>query len=333
MKSLWRIYAILMYAYPREFRAQFGGEMQQVFRDRCQAVAQEGDFARLLRFLGVSLKDWLATSFRERFGMSGTGLERPPSSPEAGGNPAATGSIVPIGFRGSGAVRHPVVMWLLAVFIALFASTTMVRAYVIPTGSMERDLRIGDHVLVDKLHSKAGDIQRGDMIAFLYPEDTRQTYVKRVIGLPGDRIRLSGRQVIRNGRRLIEPYAEHVASSTDTYRDNFPNGAASYTTAGGRDMFAGHITNGEVVVPADSFFVLGDNRDNSFDSRYWGFVPRENVVGKPWIVYWSYDAPTEELAGWNRKYVADLAQHLFTKTRWSRTLLVLHSLPAQEEAP
>lgn len=209
----------------------------------------------------------------------------------------------------------------------------MVRAYVISARSMEGSLRIGDHVLADRLHSKVGDVERGDMITFLYPEDTRRIYVKRVIGLPGDRIRLTGKQVIRNGHRLVEPYTQHLASSIDSYRDNFPTEAASYASARGRDMFARHITNGEVIVPAGSFFVLGDNRDISFDSRYWGFVPREDVAGKPWIVFWSYDAPAGELAGWNRMYLADLARHFFTKTRWARTLLVLRSQPAQEVAP
>jgi signal peptidase I len=154
-----------------------------------------------------------------------------------------------------------------------------------------------------------------------------------VIGLPGDRIRLIGKQVIRNGRRLVEPYAEHVTSSIDAYRDNFPAGDVSSASARGRDMLAHNVTGSEVVIPPDSFFVLGDNRAISFDSRYWGFVPRENAVGKPWIVFWSYDAPTGELAGWNPTYVADLAQHFFTKTRWERTLLVLRSHPAQEVAP
>jgi signal peptidase I len=281
MKSLCRIYAVLLYAYPREFRARFGDEMQQVFRDRCRAVAQ--GHGHLLRFLLVSVKDWLTTVFKERFG----------------------------GFSFGAAVRRPAAIWMLTIFMCLFASTTMVRAYVISAGSMEGSLRIGDHVLADRLHSRVGDIERGDMITFLYPEDTRQTYVKRVIGVPGDRIRIVDKQVIRDGSRLVEPYAQHVSSSIDDHRDN----AA------------------EVIVPSDSFYVLGDNRDNSWDSRDWGFVPRENVVGKPWIVFWSYDAPPGELVGWNREYFADLAQHFFTRTRWARTLLVLHSQPAQEVEP
>jgi signal peptidase I len=307
---LCRVYAIALWAYPRAFRAQFGGEMQQVFRERCRAVARAHDLANLFRFLALSVKDWLTTSFRERFGH----------------NAGIKASL-------SAVARHPATIWMLAIFICFFASTTMVRAYVISAGSMEGTLRVGDHVLADRLHSKARDIQRGDMITFLYPEDTGQTYVKRVIGLPGDRIRLSGKQVIRNGHRLEEPYAQHVASSTDPYRDNFPVEAPSYISARGREMLARHVKNGEAIVPSDSFFVLGDNRDISSDSRYWGFVPRENVIGKPLIVFWSYDAPTDELVGWNRTYLADLAQHFFTKTRWARTLLVLRSQPAQEIQP
>jgi hypothetical protein len=146
----------------------------------------------------------------------------------------------------------------------------------------------------DRVHSKAGDIERGDMITFLYPRDTRQTFVKRVIGLPGG--------PHSNCRQAGDPQRTPLSRT-------------------------------EVIVPADSFYVLGDNRDISWDSRDWGFVPRTDVVGKPWIVFWSYDAPTNELAGWNRAHFADLSRHFFTKTRGERTLLVLHSQPAQEVKP
>jgi signal peptidase I len=319
MKFRWigplcRIYAILLYAYPRTFRAQFGGEMRQVFRDRCRALAQGRDFAELSRFLFLSAKDWLMTALRERFGEK---MEHP------SGARAHLRAVA----------RHPAVIWTLAIFMCLFASTTLVRAYVISAGSMEGSLRVGDHVLADRIHSKVGDIQRGDLITLLYPEDPRQTYVKRVIGLPGDRIRLKDKQVIRNGRRLVEPYAQHVDSSTNAYRDNFPGKPDVTLERGGVEMLENNVANGEVVVPPNSYFALGDNRDISWDSRYWGFVPRENIVGKPWIVFWSYEAPPGELVGWNRTYFADLAQHFFTKTRWSRTLLVLRSLPAQEVTP
>lgn len=304
MKLLCRIYSVMLYGYPHEFRAQFGREMQQVFRDRCRVVADMHDISHLLRFLASTVKDWVTTVFGERLG----------------------------GIRIGALARHPALLWKLAAFVCLLASTTVVRAYVIPTGSMEGSLRVGDHVLAERVHSKVGDIQRGDMITFLYPEDNRQTYVKRVIGMPGDRIRMSDKQVIRNGHRLVEPYAQNTSPLLDAYRDDFPTEAALTTSVHGQEMFAHNVRSGEAIVPPDSFFVLGDNRDISWDSRYWGFVRREDVIGKPWIVFWSYDAPTNELVGWNRTYFADLAQHFFTKTRWERTLLVLHSEPAQEVA-
>ena len=216
----------------------------------------------------------------------------------------------------------------------------MVQAYVIPTPSMEGNLRVGDHLLVDRVaYADPGpfrgvlpyhDVARGDSVVFLYPEDIRTTYVKRVIGIPGDRLHLSGKQVIRNGRALIEPYTRHVNGDHDPYRDDFPTAPGFYTTPRGRDMFASSVRDGELVVPPGHLFVMGDNRENSADSRYWGFVPREYVMGKPLVVYWSYYAPTNKLADWNAHHFLDLAQHFFSRTRWDRTLLVPHSRAAQE---
>jgi signal peptidase I len=151
-----------------------------------------------------------------------------------------------------------------------------------------------------------------------------------VIGLPGDRIRLVDKQVIRNGRALVEPYTQHVDTSIEPYRDRFPTRADSLTTPRGLDMFEHHVRGGEVTVPPDALFVMGDNRDNSADSRYWGFVPREYVVGKPLFVYWSYDAPTAELEHWNVRHVVDVMEHFVTKTRWERTFFVPRSQQAQE---
>jgi signal peptidase I len=139
------------------------------------------------------------------------------------------------------------------------------------------------------------------------------TLVKRVIGLPGDRIRLMDKQLIRNGQTLEEPYVRHISPAIDDYRDNFPTSAAL-------EKFARHVEGGEVVVPPASLFVLGDNRDNSLDSRYWGFVPSSYVVGKPLVIYWSFDAPTGDYLEWNARHLADVAPHFFTKTRWDRTL-------------
>jgi signal peptidase I len=153
--------------------------------------------------------------------------------------------------------------------------------------------------------------------------------VKRVIGIPGDRIHLENQQVIRNGQRLIEPYTRHIARWPDRYRDNFPQAASPGLPARALDMLKFHQRNGEIVVPEGSLFAMGDNREDSADSRYWGFVPRESVIGKPLVVYWSYDAPSEELMDWNVRHLVDVGLHFFNKTRWERTLLLPRSRAAE----
>jgi signal peptidase I len=313
--SFCRLYSVLLYAYPAEFRREYRRPMEQLFRDRCRDVVRGAGPLKLLRFAAHTVKDWLGTAVRERTA----------SVRKAVGKPAP---------------RSSVTEWAGTLLIYLFATTTLVQAYVIPTGSMEGNLMVGDHMLVDRMaYSDPGpvgrkllpyrEIERGDIIAFLFPEDIRQTYVKRVIGIPGDRIRLENGQVIRNGVRLLEPYTQHIATYPDAYRDNFPAFPPDRsTTPRGRAMFAGHVRNGEVIVPPGTLFALGDNRDNSLDSRYWGFVPREYVVGKPLLVYWSYDAPTADLQEWTVDHVVDVARHFFTKTRWRRMLLVPRSQDA-----
>jgi signal peptidase I len=328
-----RIYAALLYAYPREFRLQYGGAMQQLFRDRYRDIERSPGRLSWLRFSLNLAADWLGSAVRERIASVS---REAPSGKRLAQHARAIWSVgrkqTPRGFAAE---------WALTIILYLFATTTLVQAYVIPTGSMEGNLRIGDHMLLDRVaFANPGSLGRhllpyhdpkhGDIVAFLYPEDIRQTYVKRVIGLPGDRIRLVDKQVIRNGRRLMEPYAQHMDWPPDPYRDCFPIAPEAFTTPRGRDMFQHHVSNGEVTVPPDSLFVLGDNRENSADSRYWGFVPRSYVVGKPLIVYWSYDAPTADLEAWSLTHVLDVARHFFTKTRWERTLLVPRSHPAQE---
>jgi signal peptidase I len=266
---LCRIYAALLYAYPREFRARFGREMRQDFRDRCRAALAS---ANTLRFLGGIAKDWLHSSVTERIA--------------------------------SMRWKRTLAMAGLTVLVCLFVSTTFLQAFYVPSASMENSLLPGDYILVKK-RMHGADVRRGDLVTFRYHEDPSETFIKRVIGLPGDRIRLRDKQVIRNGEPLVEPYVIHSMSNVDTFRDNFPDDAGNGLTPHGRDMLAHHIANGEVTVPPGTMFVLGDNRDESLDSRYWGFVPLENVVGKPFLVYWSYDAPA-------------------TKTRWDRTLKPLH---------
>lgn len=309
-----RLYSVLLYAYPADFRKEYGRSMQQVFRDRCRDAAEGGGAVRLaLQMLG----DWFRTTVRERASAVWA----------AGRKPVR---------------RNSVAEWAGTLLIYLFATTTLVQAYVIPTGSMEGNLLIGDHIFVDRLaYADPGalgrhvlpyrDVAHGDIIAFLYPEDPRETYVKRVIGLPGDRIRMEHGQVVRNGRRLVERYTQHIAAAfPDPYRDDFPLRPGPYTTPRGRDMYEHHVRGGELIVPPGMIFALGDNRDNSADSRYWGFVPRSYVVGKPLVVYWSYEATTEDLRDWNMAHAVDLALHFFTKTRWKRMLLVPRSERAVE---
>jgi len=325
MRWLCRFYGALLYAYPREFRVEYGAALQQLFRDRCRDAARTPRRFAMLRFALDSATDWFFTALRES-AIPRVALER------ARAVWSTARRRQPRGF---------VSEWALTIILYLFATTTLVQAYVVPTGSMEGTLRIGDHMLVDRVaYANSGtvgrhvlpyrDPERGDIVAFLYPEDIRQTYVKRVIGLPGDRIRLVNKQVIRNGRRLIEPYTQHIDGPGDAYRDNFPAGPDLFTTPRGREMLREHVVNGEVVVPPDAFFAMGDNRDNSADSRYWGFVPRPYVVGKPLLVYWSFDAPTADLEGWSLDHVVDVALHFFSKTRWERTFLAPRAQPAQE---
>lgn len=230
--------------------------------------------------------------------------------------------------------------WTVTIILLLFGTTTLVQAFVIPTGSMEDTLLIGDHLLVDKLsYAPAGPIskfvlpynqvKRGDIIVFRYPIDIRQTFVKRIVGVPGDRIRLINKQLVLNGKSKDEPYVYHKTEYIDSYRDNFPSEPNVHVPEPAQDMLEKHVQAGDVVVPPGYYFAMGDNRDSSLDSRYWGFVPRENIIGKPLIIYWSYDAPTEALANptIGIDHIIDLIQHFPTKTRWRRTFRLIQGYP------
>jgi len=233
--------------------------------------------------------------------------------------------------------RGTIAEWTVTILLLLFLTTTLVQAYVIPTGSMEDTLLIGDHLLVDKMaFAPSGpvskyllpysDVQRGDIIVFRYPVDIRQTFVKRAIGIPGDRIRVVNKEVYRNGVKLNEPYKYNKSDYIDPYRDNFPGEPNVMVDRGAIDMLQNHVVNGEVVVPPNTVFAMGDNRDNSLDSRYWGFVPRENIIGKPLIIYWSYDAPTDQLQdpSIGLDHLLDVGKNFFSKTRWRRTFQLIH---------
>jgi signal peptidase I len=228
--------------------------------------------------------------------------------------------------------------WCVTILMLLFGTTTIVQAFVVPSGSMEGTLWTGDHLFVDKLvYAPAGPVsgrllpyqpvRRGDIIVFRYPLDLRQNYVKRVIGVPGDRIRIVNKRLWLNGKPMDEPYTRHVASYADSYRDYFPSTPSFDLPQRAQEMLERHARDGELLVPPGNYFALGDNRDNSEDSRYWGFVPRENIIGKPLIVWWSYDAPGERLADGNIRldHLADLARNFFAKTRWERTFRPIRS--------
>lgn len=239
--------------------------------------------------------------------------------------------------------RGVIAEWTVTIVLLLFGTTTLVQAFVIPTGSMENSLLIGDHLLVDKLaYSPHGgvskyllpytEVERGDIIVFRYPVDLSQTFVKRVIGIPGDRIRLKDKVLYLNGVPAEEPYVQHKTPYVDQYRDNFPGFPNLQVSQPARDMLENHVVNGEVVVPPNHYFAMGDNRDLSLDSRYWGFVPRENIIGKPLVIYWSYEAPTERLdSGISLEHVQDVVFHFFDKTRWTRTFNLIHAYPLEAQ--
>jgi signal peptidase I len=226
----------------------------------------------------------------------------------------------------------------------LFVTTFIAQQFVIPSGSMENTLLIGDHVLVDRtIFAPAGPLdvlvhhrepRRGDVIVFLKPnpEQPDLILVKRLIGLPGDRIHLHSGVVYLNGVPQNEPYAIQPGSAGglgyDQTRDEFPTYGpppSDLTTALWTDEFPSHVKDGDLVVPPGRFFAMGDNRTRSADSRFWGFVPRANLLGRPLFNYWSYRTTEEEMdadqANWGSKVKGffTTAIHIFDKTRWSRT--------------
>src|SRR5216684_1843685 len=178
--------------------------------------------------------------------------------------------------------RNFISEWAINILILLFGTTTLVQAFIVPTPSMDTTVKVGDHLLVDKLsYAPAGSVsrhflpytdpKRGDIIVFRWPIDINQNYVKRVIGVPGDHIRVVDKVVYLNGKALEEPYIQHISPGIEPYRDNFPAAPWGPVMDRGRAMLQHHVVNDEIVVPDESYFAMGDNRDNSLDSRYWGF--------------------------------------------------------------
>jgi signal peptidase I len=217
---------------------------------------------------------------------------------------------------------------VIAVILALFVRTFVFQAFKIPTGSMENNLLIGDHLLVNKFvlgPAPTGlervllpvrPVRRGDVVVFKYPEEPERDFIKRVIGLPGDTLEVRNKKVYINGKALEEPYV-HVLEPPSV-----PSGFHEVTSFDVREHY------GPVTVPDTQYFVMGDNRDNSQDSRYWGFLPRDYVKGRAMMVYWSYKADREDyqdtdLAGGIRGFLSTFV-HFFTRTRWDRMFHQIH---------
>jgi signal peptidase I len=230
---------------------------------------------------------------------------------------------------------------LTTVVIAIFVITFIVQAFQIPSESMENTLLIGDYLLVNKLHYGGGGVwdnlvpyqtvKRGDIIVFHYPVKPSQHFVKRVAGIPGDRIRMSKGTLYVNGSAAREPYVRHSSLVHDAFRDDFPRltfPVPDVTSAWWVQMHQ-LVEDGQLIVPEGCYFVLGDNRDESLDSRYWGFVPRENIIGTPWLIYWSVKNQQEEMplaatASDKLFHFVYAVTHLYQITRWDRTLRVVH---------
>jgi signal peptidase I len=239
----------------------------------------------------------------------------------------------------------------------LFIITFVVQAFEIPSSSMENTLLIGDHVFVNRITfapktSWVGpllpyrQVRRGDIVVFLHPDphDAGLYVVKRIMGVPGDRIHLRNGVVYRNGEALKEPYVLTDPEPADqgeegffdagrqsrAYRNNFP--AVPPSSEFGvypnwLDDLQSHIDGDDLVVPPGHYFAMGDHRNVSLDSRYWGFIPQENVIGRPMFIYWSFDTPGDQYQKTGMAdrlgFLAHVVLHFFDETRWSRTLRVV----------
>ena len=233
--------------------------------------------------------------------------------------------------------------------VGLFILTFLAQNFVIPSGSMEKTLLVGDHLVVDRITLAPAskwmplvhyrEPKRGDVVVFLkpVPDDVNgrleyQFLVKRLVAIPGDHLHLRNGTVIINGVAQTQPFAAPTTPENHTdFLDEFPT-VPPYPLPGATPEawavdFPGHVQDGELVVPAGMYFMMGDNRHDSLDSRYWGFVPRENIVGRPLFNYWSFETPEHQYEETgisnNVAWLTHIVLHFFTETRWSRTLHVV----------
>jgi len=232
---------------------------------------------------------------------------------------------------------------LVTVLLALFGTTFVVQAFKIPSQSMEPTLLVGDHLLVNKfIFEGTGawyekvlpyrNIRRGDIIVFKFPYDDHPHYVKRVIGLPGDHIRITNEQVYINGEPLAEPYVVHDPAAGDFFGEYFPPRSRHFSDFSVRPEWAAkvmdYVDRGELIVPPHRYFAMGDNRDRSWDSRYWGFVSQDAIMGRPMVIYWSVEATSGDYSnrtmGGALRGIWETLLHLPSRTRWKRTMRLVH---------
>ncbi len=221
----------------------------------------------------------------------------------------------------------------------LFIITFVVQAFEIPSSSMEKTLLIGDHVFVNRVQfaPKTGwagplvpyrDVHFRDIVVFLSPQTPGLYVVKRIIGVPGDRIHLRNGVVYRNGQPLDEPYVDHDKDAPDSYRNDFPSVPPPPDDLNiwgdWASVLPSYIQGDDIVVPPDHYFAMGDHRGVSLDSRYWGFIPKQNVIGRPMFIYWSFETPEDQYqktgVGDRVSFLGHIILHFFDKTEWKRTL-------------
>ena len=237
------------------------------------------------------------------------------------------------------AMLHSIQSLIYIIVVAVFIITFCVQPFRIPSGSMEPTLLVGDFLLVNKQATALGDtggllpasaIHRGQIIVFHYPIDPSIHLVKRVVGMPGDHLKMREGRVYINGTPMVEPYAVYRPTGPDNYRDNFPRLQSADPNIDSRWWIRMRtlIDDGELIIPKDNYFVLGDNRNNSEDSRYWGFVPRAAIVGQPLLIYFSLHLPgNDDLSVLTPEALAQQRRgglSAFTDfARWSRVLQIV----------
>jgi signal peptidase I len=221
----------------------------------------------------------------------------------------------------------------------LFIITFTLQAFEIPSPSMVATLLIGDHVFVDRVRVAPKtswmklipyrDLKRGDMVVFISPAEPGLYVVKRVVGAPGDRLHLRDGVLYVNGQAQNEPYVQRNGSHDD-YRDNFPlipPSPMEPITPEWQLTYRNYVDGEDLVVPPDRYFGMGDNRDVSLDSRYWGFIPKENVIGRPMFIYWSFETPGDQYLKRSMAervgFIFHIVIHFFDQTRWSRMFHVV----------